>query len=145
MSHTYAHTLMHCVFSTKNRANLIRHPDDLWRYVTVLAHSHDIHVLAAGGTANHLHLLLLLPQAITLADAMRELKANSSRWLRETDRTFAWQQGYGAFSVSVSQKQRVMEYIARQEEHHRTRTFEEEFSAMLKMSGIAYDPRFVFG
>ncbi|MGA7885331.1 MAG: transposase, partial [Acidobacteriaceae bacterium] len=115
------------------------------RDVTVLAHSRDIHVLAAGGTANHLHLLLLLPQSVTLAEAMRELKANSSRWLRETDRAFAWQEGYGAFSVSVSQKPRVMAYIAGQEEHHRKRSFEEEFTALLKTSGIAYDPRFVFG
>ena len=77
MSHTYAHNLVHCVFSTKDRLDLIRNPDELWRYVTVLAHAKNIHVLGAGGTTSHLHLLILLPQTMTLAKAMQELKANS--------------------------------------------------------------------
>ena len=145
MSHSYAHNLVHCVFSTKDRLNLIRHPQELWRYVTVLAHAKNIHVVAAGGTANHLHLLILLPQTTPLAKVLQDLKANTSRWLRETNRDFQWQQGYGAFSVSQSRRVTVTDYIARQEEHHRTRTFEEEFVALLQRSGIPFDPRFVFG
>ncbi len=145
MSHTYAHNLVHCVFATKDRLNLIRNPDELWRYVAGLAHAKDIHVVAAGGTANHLHLLILLPQTITLARAMQELKANTSRWLRETCRDFQWQEGYGAFSVSQSQRATVTEYIATQAEHHRRKTFEQEFLALLQKSGISYDPRFVLG
>ena len=145
MSHTYAHNLMHCVFSTKDRLDLIRNPDELWRYVAVLAHAKNIHVLAAGGTADHLHLLILLPQTITLAKAMQELKANTSRWLRETSRTFQWQEGYGGFSVSQSQRATVTEYITNQAVHHQSRSFEQEFTAMLQRSGIPYDPRFVFG
>ena len=86
MSHTYAHNLVHCVFSTKDRLNLINNPEELWRYVAGLAHAKNIHVVAAGGTGNHLHLLILLPQTITLAKAMQELKANTSRWLRETSK-----------------------------------------------------------
>jgi REP element-mobilizing transposase RayT len=144
MSHTYAHNLVHCVFSTKDRLNLIRNPDELWRYVAGLAYAKNIHVVAAGGTANHLHLLILLPQTITLAKAMQELKANTSRWLRETSAKFQWQEGYGAFSVSQSQRVTVAEYIANQAEHHRTRSFEEEFLAMLQRSGIPFDPRYVF-
>jgi REP element-mobilizing transposase RayT len=145
MSHTYAHNLVHCIFSTKDRLNLIRKPEELWRYVVGLAYAKNIHVVAAGGTKNHLHLLVLLPQTITLSKALQDLKANSSRWLRETARDFQWQQGYGAFSVSQSQRETVTRYIANQEQHHQTRTFEQEFAALLQRSGIQYDPRFVFG
>ena len=90
-------------------------------------------------------MLILLPQTITLATAMQEIKANSSRWLRETSATFQWQEGYGAFSVSQSQRQAVMDYIANQAQHHQKRNFEEEFLALLKNSGVPYEPRFVFG
>jgi putative transposase len=145
MSHTYSHNLVHRVFSTKDRLNLIKKPEELWRYTAVLAHAKGIHVVAAGGTANHLHLLLLLPQTVTLSKALQELKANTSRWLRETSSKFQWQEGYGAFNVSQSQRATVTNYIANQGEHHQTRTFEEEFIAMLQRSGIQYDPRFVFG
>ena len=145
MSHTHSHNLLHCVFSTKERQSLIRNPQELWRYVAALAHAKNIHVLAAGGTENHLHVLILLPQTITLATAMQEIKANSSRWLRETSAKFQWQEGYAAFSVSQSQRQAVMDYIANQTQHHQKRNFDEEFIALLKNSGVPYDPRFVFG
>ena len=145
MSHTYSHNLLHCVFSTKQRQDLIRKPEELWRYVAALAHAKNIHVAAAGGTGNHLHVLILLPQTITLATAMQEIKANSSRWLRETSAQFQWQEGYGAFSVSQSQRQAVEDYIANQAQHHKKRNFEDEFLALLKNSGVQYDPRFVFG
>ncbi len=91
MSHTYAHNLMHCVFSTKERLPLIRDLEPLWRYTVGLAYNKNIHAVAAGGTANHIHLLILLPQTMTLAKAMQEIKANTSRWLRETTRNFQWQ------------------------------------------------------
>jgi putative transposase len=145
MSPTYAHTLVHCVFSTKDCLNLIRNPEELWRYAVGLAYAKSIHVVAAGGTSNHLHLLIPLPQTMTLAKAMQELKANTSRWLREASTKFQWQEGYGAFNISQSQRETVTEYIANQAEHHRTRTFEDEFQAMLQKSGIRYDPRFAFG
>ena len=145
MSHTFAHNLVHCVFSTKERMNLIKDPGEVGRYVTGLAYNKHIHIVAAGGTANHFHLLILLPQTITLAKAMQDLKANTSRWLRETSSKFQWQEGYGAFSVSQSQREAVAAYIADQEEHHRKRSFEEEFRTLLEKSGIQYDPRFVFG
>jgi REP element-mobilizing transposase RayT len=145
MSHTFSHNLVHCVFSTKDRLNLIHKPEELWRYVVGLAYAKSIHVVAAGGTANHLHLLILLPQTISLSKAMQELKANTSRWLHETSSKFQWQEGYGAFSVSQSRRITVTEYIANQAEHHRTRSFEQEFTARLQKSGIQYDPRFIFG
>ena len=119
MSHTYSHNLIHCVFSTKDRRDTIRDPEALWHYVAALAYAKNVHVIAAGGTANHLHLLILLPQAIPPPTAMQELKANSSRWLRETAKEFQWQEGYGAFSVSQSQRETVTAYIGNQAEHHR--------------------------
>ena len=145
MSHTFAHNLMHCVFSTKQRVALIRDPEALWRYAVGLAYQKDVHVVSAGGTNNHVHLLLLLPQTSTLAKVMQEIKANTSRWLRETSRAFQWQEGYGAFSVSHSQREVVARYIANQAEHYRKRSFEEEFIALLRKSGIEYDPRYLFG
>jgi REP element-mobilizing transposase RayT len=145
MSHTHAHNLLHCVFSTKERLPLIQKPEELWRYTVGLAYNKSVHVIAAGGTSNHVHLLMLLPQTVTLAKTMQEIKANSSRWLHETLRSFQWQEGYGAFSVSHSQRETVARYIANQEEHHRERSFEEEFITLLRKSGIDYDPRYVFG
>ena len=145
MSHTHASVLVHCVFSTKNRANLIHNPEELWRYLAVVAQDKKITLLAAGGTANHVHLLLVVPPALPLATALRELKALSSRWLRERGHRFAWQEGYGAFSISQSQRPVVMDYIAAQEAHHAKWSFEQEFMTLLRKSGIEYDPRFVFG
>ncbi len=145
MSHTYAHNLLHCVFSTKERHHLIRDPEGLWRYTVGLAYEKKVHVISAGGTTNPAHLLILLPQTLPLAKVMQEIKANSSRWLRETSRAFQWQEGYGAFSVSHSQREIVARYTANQPEHHRKRSFEEEFVALLQKSGIDYDRRYVFG
>jgi putative transposase len=145
MSHTHASVLVHCVFSTKSRLPLIKEPELLWRYLAALAKDRKIHLFAAGGTANHVHLLMSVPPALCLATAMRELKAHSSRWIREHGYRFAWQEGYGAFSVSLAQRQKVIDYIGSQEEHHRKWTFEQEFLTLLKKAGLEYDSRFVFG
>ena len=145
MSHTHASNLVHCVFSTKDRANLIGHPDALCRYISGIAKAKHITLLAAGGTANHLHLLISLPPAMPLAQAMRDFKGNSSRMLGEMGQGFAWQEGYGAFSVSHSQRQAVADYIANQEAHHQKWSFEQEFVALLRKAGVEYDPRYVFG
>jgi putative transposase len=88
MSHSYSHNLIHCVFSTKDPRNTIHDPQSLWHYVAALAYAKKFHIVEAGGTANHIHLLVLLPQTITLATAMQEVKANSSRWLREKSTNF---------------------------------------------------------
>ena len=145
MSHTHAWVLVHCVFSTKQRANLISDLDELCRYLTGVARAKNVTLLAAGGTANHIHLLIAVPPTIPLAKAVQELKGNSSRWLRERGVDFAWQEGYGAFSVSQSQKQVVADYIAHQTEHHRKWSFEQEFMTLLQKSGATYDKRYVFG
>ncbi len=145
MSHTHASVLVHCVFSTKNRANVIPDCESLWRYLAVLAKDNKITLLAAGGTKNHVHLLMGLPPVSPLAKVMKELKGSSSRWLHEHGCRFAWQEGYGAFSVNPAQRETVIHYIDTQAEHHRKWSFKQEFMALLKKSGAEYDARFVFG
>ncbi len=145
MAHTHTSNLVHCVFSTKERRNSIPDPPRLWQYVGGVARQKNILLLAAGGTTNHLHLLISLPPTLTLSKAVQELKGNASRWLNEQKRGFAWQQGYSAFSVSHSQRQTVIDYIDSQTEHHAKWSFEQEYLTLLKKSGIPYDSRFVFG
>ena len=145
MSQSYSHNLVHCVFGTKDRRDSIRNPEEMWRYLVAVAYAKKMHVVSAGGTANHVHLLMLLPQTIALATAMQEIKANSSRWMRETNRLFQWQRGYGAFSVSESQRATVAQYIKKQAEHHRKWSHEDEYLELLKRSGVEFDRRYIFG
>jgi len=145
MSHTHAAVLVHCVFSTKQRIDTIPDPQSLWCYLATVAKDKRIMLLAAGGTKNHVHLLLSVPPVVPLAKAIQELKASSSRWIHEHGYRFAWQEGYGAFSISQSQRQTVIDYIDTQAEHHQRWTFEQEFMTLLTKSGATYDPRFVFG
>ena len=114
MSHSYSSNLVHCVFSTKNRVNSIPavRQEMLHAYLFGIAKNLKIEILAIGGIANHVHILLVLLATKTLSDALRDLKANSSRWMRESDNKFAWQEGFGAFSVSPSQIPAVKIYIA---------------------------------
>jgi putative transposase len=142
--HTLASNLVHCVFSTKDRADLIQDPVRTWQYICGIARAKHVPLLAIGGTRNHVHVLLALPPAFPLAKVIQDLKGNSSRWLRETSRWFAWQQGYGAFSVSESRRDAVMDYIRGQEQHHRKWSFEQEFLTLLQNSKIEVDPRYVF-
>ncbi len=147
MAHRYPNILIHCVFSTKNRQDLT--PPELlpklWKYLSGIGRNHGVVALAAGGMSNHSHLLIALPPDMPVAKAVQVLKANSSRWLRERGLDFAWQEGYGAFSVSSSNKDAVKNYIEHQAEHHRKRSYESEFEAMLRKSGIAFDPKETFG
>jgi REP element-mobilizing transposase RayT len=148
MSHTYVSDLVHCVFSTKNRRNLIplATQSDLWSFLGGIARKNGFKALIVGGTENHVHVLLSLPATMPLAKAMQLLKGASSHWMNETHtKNFAWQEGYGAFTVGISQKDDTIRYIASQAEHHRKRNFEEEFVAFLKKHGVEYDPQHVWG
>jgi REP element-mobilizing transposase RayT len=148
MSHTYISDLIHCVFSTKERRNAIpvELQPRLWSFLGGIARKNGFKTIAIGGTANHIHILLSLPATMPLAKAVQLLKGGSSKWLNETGSgRFAWQEGYGAFTVGVSQQAHTIDYINSQAEHHRTRSFEEEFLAFLKKHGIEYDPRYVWG
>jgi len=150
MAHTFTDLLYHLVFSTKNRLPQIddRWKDDLFAYLGGTVSGIGGSAMIVNGTADHVHLLVVLPQTMAVADALRAVKANSSGWVHEHcsgRRDFGWQTGYGAFTVSESRRESVMRYIARQEEHHRTVTFEDEFLTLLTRHRISYDPRFVLG
>ena len=148
MAHTYVSGLVHCVFSTKLRRNLIKpeFQSDLWSFLGGIARKNKCKALMVGGTANHVHILLSLSADMSLAKAMQLIKGASSRWMNETHmRDFAWQEGYGAFSIGKSQVEPTIKYIQSQREHHRKTTFQEEFLAILAKHEIEYDPRFIWG
>jgi REP element-mobilizing transposase RayT len=140
----------HLIFSTKDRAPLIS-PEvqpRLFEYVGgILRGEHGV-LEAAGGAADHVHLLVSLDQQLSIATALRVIKAGSSRWLHETFPDslsgFAWQAGYGAFTVSHSSREKVRAYLSRQAEHHRTVTFQDEFLAFLHRHGITYEERYLW-
>jgi putative transposase len=146
MPHTYAQNYLHIVFSTKERKKLIvkEFQPRLWSYMAGIGRNNGFLVIANGGMEDHVHLLIQLPAAIALAKAVQLLKGSSSRWINEHGDKFAWQEGYGACSVSASNLDTVKRYIANQESHHRKTTFEQEFIAFLKKHKIEYDPKYVF-
>ena len=147
MPHSYATNFVHCVFSSKGRADSISRDmrEHLYAYLFGIGKDLRIEFLAIGGTANHIHLLRAVPAKHPLSEVVRDLRANSSRWMSENGPRFSWQEGFGAFSVSSSQTAVVKEYIPNQVEHHKKRNFNEEFVLLWKKSGIQYDPKYVFG
>jgi REP element-mobilizing transposase RayT len=147
MSHSYSNNYVHAVYSTKDRKDLIpmEFEKRLYSFIASIARGHKIPLLAAGGMPNHSHLLFLLPATISLASAINIFKTNSSRFLHDRGLVFQWQNGYGAFSVSISQLDQVTTYIRSQREHHKKMRFEEEFLTLLKKAGVTYDPKYVLG
>ena len=149
MSHSYVSNLMHCTFSTKGRYRLIDSDLEsrLWPYLGGIARENRMKALAIGGTTDHLHALLSLPGLMSFAKAVQLIKGGSSKWINDTfpgPKKFEWQEGYGAFSVSASQVPKTIAYINNQKEHHRKKTFQEEFLELLTKHGIEYDQRYVF-
>jgi len=140
--------LVHIVFSTKDRQPFITGAvaPRLHAYLGGIARNRDCTAIAVGGVEDHVHLLIALHPTIALADIVRDLKANSSKWIHEDvgAATFAWQSGYGAFSVSRSNADAVTAYIHSQPDHHATRDFRVEFIALLDKHGVAHDERYVF-
>jgi putative transposase len=147
VAHSYSQNHIHLVFSTKERRCAVAKEwqPRLWAYISGICNNYGIVSLAIGGTENHLHMLFPLPPKLSLAKAVQVIKGNSSKWMGERGINFAWQEGYGAFSVSASNLDWVKRYIRNQEAHHRTFSFEEEFRALLKKHGVDYDPQYVFG
>ncbi|HUY92431.1 MAG TPA: IS200/IS605 family transposase [Pirellulales bacterium] len=149
MAHTFTNLLYHIVFSTKEREPLIRDTwkSELYAYLGGIVRNERGILLQAGGTADHVHLLLKLPASVAVADMLRLIKANSSKWVNESGMSpgaFAWQTGYGAFSVSESQAPAVDRYIQNQVDHHRGQSFQEEFVALLQRHGVVFDPRYLW-
>ncbi len=149
MSHTYVSQLIHCVFSTKGRRKLITPElqERLWPYMGGIAREHKMKALAIGGIEDHVHLLLSLPSTLAIAKAMQLIKGGSSKWIHDTFpelRRFEWQEGYAAFSVSVTNQAKVISYIENQATHHASKDFKEEFLDFLQMHSIEYDERYIW-
>jgi REP element-mobilizing transposase RayT len=139
----------HVIFSTKSRVPSLA-PEFLPRlfdYFGGVLRNRDCALVAAGGMPDHVHLLASLSREVSVAEVVRLVKANSSKWIHETVpalASFAWQNGYGAFAVSYSNLGAVKDYLARQAEHHRVRTFQEEFLEFLRRHAIEYDERYIW-
>jgi putative transposase len=141
--HSFTNCLIHLVWSTKNREAYLDSQlrQRLWPYLGGIAKQNKMKALAVGGAGDHVHVLISLPPTVSLAKATQLLKGNSSKWMSETFpklHSFAWQEGYGAFSIGVSGIDATVSYIRNQAQHHRTRTFREEFALMLRKHGLEY-------
>ena len=147
MSHTFGNILLHMIFSTQGRRPLIKSDfrSDLFGCLGGIIRELDGTALMINGTTDHVHMLVRIRPAQSSAQIARVVKANSSRWVHEKwSRQFAWQTGYGVFSVSESNVGAVKKYIAEQEEHHQKHSFQEEFVAFLKKNKVAYDERYIW-
>lgn len=150
MANTFTSLHYHIVFSTKNREPWLRDPviKDVWSYLGGICRTHKIKTLQIGGVADHVHLLLGIPPTLALSDAVKRLKGESSKWIRATlpdVAGFAWQDGYGGFTVSQSQLSATMLYIQNQREHHQKMTFESEYRKFLQLHEIEANEAYIFG
>ena len=149
MAGTYTKLYYHIVFSTKNRQRFITPTieDELHKYIWGIVRGIGGSGIETGGMEDHVHLLTILPPKVALSDALRDIKANSSRWIHETKdnlQQFGWQDGYAAFTVSQSQVDSVRKYIREQKEHHRQRDYRSEFIGLLEKHGVEYDERYIW-
>ena len=148
MAQSLAKNYIHIVFSTKNRENTMRKEDlaEIFSYIAGIIKNSECSSIAVGGTTNHIHILCTLNKNLVLSKLIAAIKANSSKWLHKKEsyyRTFAWQEGYGAFSVSQSQIEKTREYINKQEEHHKKTTAREELIKLLSAYNVEYDERYI--
>jgi len=149
MPQSYTCLHYHLVFSTKHREPLINSnwQPRMFEYFGGVLRQQEGKLLAAGGMPDHVHLLAAINKQQSIAATLRDLKASSSRWIHETipgQLGFSWQTGYGAFAVSFSNLDVVRSYIERQEEHHRTMTYQDELRELLRRHQIEFDERYLF-
>jgi REP element-mobilizing transposase RayT len=149
MPRSFASLHHHLILSTRHRAPILDGDllPRLYQYIGGILRAGGGVLVAAGGTADHVHLLASLSRETAVAEVLRVIKTNSSKWIHELDPArggFAWQSGYGAFAVSYSHLERVKAYLAGQAEHHRTMTFQEEFRAFLERHHIEFDERYLW-
>jgi REP element-mobilizing transposase RayT len=145
MAHTYTKNHIHIIFSTKAREKRISKElqPKLWSYMAGICRNLNIAALAIGGIEDHVHALVELLPSMSVSKAVNLLKSNSSRWMNERRNRFAWQEGFGAFSVSASDISAVKRYVLNQAAHHRKMTFEQEFIAFLRKHNIQFDAKYV--
>ena len=139
----------HLIWSTKERRNLIlpKFQNELYQYIGGVVRNKNCSLLEIGGIANHLHLLVEISNLDHYTSLIRTVKTASTTWIKNTFPGigfFAWQDGYGSFTVSCSQLDRVREYIKNQEEHHKTESFETEYLKLLKAHQTKFDDRYIF-
>ncbi|MCL2709858.1 MAG: IS200/IS605 family transposase [Planctomycetaceae bacterium] len=149
MTQSLTRLIVHAIFSTNNREPMLLAEvrPELYAYIGGILKSLGCVPLSISGTNDHVHLLFILSKTIPLAKVFEEVKGTSSQWIKTqpgVSKTFAWQGGYGAFSVSESQREKVSEYIARQEEHHRKLTFKEELLTLFQKHHIEYDEKYLW-
>lgn len=149
MGQSLAKIYMHLIFSTKHREALIHPPyeQELYKYLGGICKNLGCQPIKVGGYQNHVHILCMLSKMLPLAKLMEKLKANSSKWMKTNDDSlsnFYWQDGYGAFSVSPGEVDRVERYIGNQAEHHRNKGFKEEYREFLEKYSVDYDERYVW-
>ena len=138
--------LIHVVFSTKNRVDLI-HPEieaSLYAYIHGIVENNKSKLIIGNGTANHGHLLISLGKTVDISDLVGDIKRDSSVWMKQHDRALFWQEGYGAFSIGESQVPRVIRYIENQKQHHAKQDFQDEFRGLLRKYRVEYDERYVW-
>jgi len=149
MANTYSQITIHSVFAVKQRANFITCDwrDELHKYISGIITANGAKSLAVGGWKDHVHIFFGMPVTTCIADFMSIVKANSSKWINEkrfVKGKFQWQPGYGAFSYSKSQRDTVINYIMKQEDHHKTKTFKEEYLKMLCDFEVEYEDKYLF-
>ena len=149
MPQSLSQVLLHIVFSTKNREPWISEPlqPRLHAYLAGACRAMKSEALRVGGTDNHVHIACTLPRTLTVSRLLEEIKKSSSQWVKNQDdgnRQFAWQGGYGAFSLGQSQLPALVRYIDNQREHHRIRSFDDELRELLEKYGVAYDERYLW-
>jgi REP element-mobilizing transposase RayT len=149
MPQSLSFLLVHLIFSTKDRAPMLNVPvrPDLHAYLATVARNTNSECFRVGGVADHVHLAIRLSRTITVAQLLEELKTSSSKWLKSQSpalQHFAWQHGYGAFSVGPSDLDALVSSIDTQEEHHRRHSFQEEYRGFLKRYGVEFDERYVW-
>ena len=150
MANTYTALHYHLIFSTKNREEWIlpQVENQVWAYLGAIARNNKMTALSVGGIENHVHLLVTIPPIIAVSKALQLLKGGTSKWIHDTFpklRSFAWQDGYGAFTVSKSQIIGTMQYIQGQRDHHQKKSFQEEYLAFLRKNEIEFDERYLWG
>ena len=150
MASTLTNLLFHIIYSTKDREPLIRtgFRDELEKYIAGIVRNEGGVLLGVGGMPDHIHLITKFKPDRSVAEMVRLIKANSSKWVNERHGDpgrFAWQSGYGAFSVSQSQLEVLTAYVANQEEHHRVRSFQDEFREFLAKHEVEFDERYIWG
>ncbi|MEK6635737.1 MAG: IS200/IS605 family transposase [Planctomycetota bacterium] len=150
MANTYINILIHTVFSTKNRESWLSSSlrERLYPYMCGIARENGLKVLCIGGTDNHIHILLSLDSTTSIAKAMQLIKGGSSKWIHETFpelRLFSWQEGYGAFSIGISNVDETKKYIENQEKHHSKESFRDEYLKFLRKNNIDFDEKYLWG